>query len=110
MVASHDISIILRLLVLNLSPALGQLPQTDGSNPEQGMYCRVLKDRIQFCYPCDMWLRSTCWEEHLLGKFQKKNTDKKKKKKHKLKHHKIGKKHTKNKDNNKKKHKLEDHR
>ena len=83
---SHEISIFVRLLALNL-----------------------YSKGIQYCYPCDMWLRSTCWEEHLLGKFHKKNTDKKKKK-HKLKHHKIGKKHTKNKDNNKKKHKLEDHR
>ena len=72
------------------------------------LYCRVLKQTIQYCCPCEMWLRSTCWEDHLIGKFHKKNTDKKKK--HKLKHHKIGKKHTKNKDNNKKKHKLEDHR
>ena len=82
---SHEVSIFVRLLALNL-----------------------YSKGIQYCYPCEMWLRSTCWEDHLIGKFHKKNTDKKKK--HKLKHHKIGKKHTKNKDNNKKKHKLEDHK
>ena len=77
---SHEVSIFVRLLALNL-----------------------YSKGIQYCYPCDMWLRSTCWEDHLIGKFHKKNTDKKKK--HKLGHHKFGKKRKKNENKKKMQHK-----
>ena len=80
-----------------------ELPQNDGNKPDHGMYCHVLKQTIQYCYPCDMWLRSTCWEDHLIGNFHKKNTDEKKK--HKLGHHKFGKKRKKNENKKKMQHK-----
>ena len=81
-----------------------ELPQNDGSKPHgMSLYCHVLKATIQYCSPCDRWLRATEWEDHLIGKSHKKNKDNKRK--DKLGHHKVGKKCKKNENQKKMQHK-----
>ena len=92
------------------SGAPQELPQNDGSKPPHGTsrYCHVVKATIQYCSPCDMWLRATEWEDHLIGKSHKKNKDNKRK--DKLGHHKVGKKRKKNENEKKMQHKKMQHK